>query len=81
MGAASSIPADPEDDDRNKQSPVGTSVKDPNGIETGEIVWLINFTQFSNYGKYPPPKPKHNNLNVCRYIKKNSTFVVIISIV
>lgn len=72
MGAASSIPVDPEEDGRNIQSPVGALVdlssneKDPNEVETGEIVWLINFTQFSIYGKYPPPKPKHNNLNVCK---------------
>ena len=39
-----------------------------NDIEkASEIVWLINFSQFIIYGKYPPPKPRHNNLNVCNY--------------
>ena len=74
MGAAaSSIPVYSEEDDRNIKDYIRTladlslNEQDPNGVETGEIVWLINFSQFSIYGKYPPPKPKHNNLNVCRF--------------
>ena len=43
---------------------ISSKIKDPNGLETGELVWLMNFAQFALYGKYPPPKPKHSNLSV-----------------
>ena len=74
MGASPSISVGDHEsslnDDAGTLVALSASEKRPsNEIEkTSEIVWLINFSQFLIYGKYPPPKPKHNNLNVCTVI-------------
>ena len=43
---------------------ISSRILDPNAEENGDMLWLMKFSQFSLYGKFPPPKPRHNNLNV-----------------